>query len=270
MIEIQSLGRDYVRGATLTVLDNVSFSIADNEFVSITGPSGSGKSTLLGLLAGLDRPTRGSVSIEGQNLNQLDEASLSRFRGSRIGFVFQNFQLVPTLTALENVSLPLKLQGLADADSRARSLLERVGLSDRSDHYPTQLSGGEMQRVAIARATVISPSILFADEPTGNLDSASGDNIISLLLEQRSRCTVVLVTHNPELAALADREIRLKDGMVEEIVSHRGGGRSAKGKNSSKAGSKKAAKKRNSPSASKGSSKVTRSKQSVARKGSRR
>ena len=203
------------------MLDDVSFIVQSGEFVSITGPSGSGKSTLLGLLAGLDRPTRGSVWLEGQNLNDLDETSLSRFRGSRIGFVFQNFQLVPTLTALENVSLPLRLQDAVGADEKARQMLNRVGLADRLNHYPTQLSGGEMQRVAIARASVIAPSILFADEPTGNLDSGSGDRVIDLLMESRKHCTLVLVTHNPELASLADREIRLRDGKVEQIVTHR-------------------------------------------------
>ena len=222
MIKTIGLGRDYVRGErALTVLHDVSFEVSNGEFVSITGPSGSGKSTLLGLLAGLDRPTRGQVLLEGQDLNQLNETELSRFRGSRIGFVFQNFQLVPTLTALENVSLPIRLQNLQGADEKAAQMLERVGLTDRLNHYPTQLSGGEMQRVAIARASVISPSILFADEPTGNLDSASGDTVIDLLMETRRHCTLVLVTHNPALAGLADREIRLRDGRVEEIVTHR-------------------------------------------------
>lgn len=222
MIETKSLGRDYIRGErALTVLDDVSFTVDSGEFVSITGPSGSGKSTLLGLLAGLDRPTRGSVHLAGQNLNEMDETSLSRFRGSRIGFVFQNFQLVPTLTALENVSLPLRLQDKPDADARAREMLDRVQLTDRLNHYPTQLSGGEMQRVAIARASVIAPSILFADEPTGNLDTASGERVIDLLMETKKHCTLVLVTHNPELASLADREIRLLDGRVADIVTHR-------------------------------------------------
>jgi len=222
MIETRALGRDYSRGErTLTVLNNVSFTVSDGEFVSITGPSGSGKSTLLGLLAGLDRPSRGSVSLDGQNLNDLNETELSRFRGSRVGFVFQNFQLVPTLTALENVSLPLRLQDQSDGDERARQMLDRVGLGDRLNHYPTQLSGGEMQRVAIARASVISPRILFADEPTGNLDSISGDRVIEMLTEMHGKCTLVLVTHNPGLASLADREIRLRDGEIESVVVHR-------------------------------------------------
>ncbi|MCB1171246.1 MAG: ABC transporter ATP-binding protein [Leptospiraceae bacterium] len=245
MIEARNLGRDYQRGErTLTVLDGVSFQIESGEFVSITGPSGSGKSTLLGILAGLDRPTRGDILLESSNLNEMSETELSRFRGSRIGFVFQNFQLVPTLTALENVSLPLRLQNSGQADARARQMLERVGLTDRLSHYPAQLSGGEMQRVAIARASVISPSILFADEPTGNLDSGSGDRVIDLLMEQRKQCTLVLVTHNPELAGLADREIRLLDGHIDEIVVHR----KAKGRSSSGAGEARGRKKQ-TPSA---------------------
>lgn len=245
MIEARNLVREYRRGErSLIVLQDINFRIDTNEFVSITGPSGSGKSTLLGLLAGLDRPTRGEVLLDGHNLNEMNETELSVFRGSRIGFVFQNFQLVPTLTALENVSLPLRLQGAGPSDERAPQMLARVGLEDRLNHYPTQLSGGEMQRVAIARASVISPSILFADEPTGNLDSGSGDRVIELLMELRNQCTLVLVTHNPALASLADREIRLMDGKIHEIVDPgRSGrkGRSVKGRSSGKAGKKKSA-----------------------------
>ncbi len=186
------------------------------ELVSIVGPSGSGKSTLLGLLAGLDRPSAGRVLLEGTDLSALSEDGRARLRRDRIGFVFQSFQLIPTLTARENVRVPLDLAGEPGAAARASDLLGRVGLGDREDHYPSQLSGGEQQRVAIARAFVHHPSILFADEPTGNLDAATGHRIVELLVElNRERgTTLVLVTHDPELAARTHRVIRLADGAM--------------------------------------------------------
>ena len=218
-IEVRGLGRDYRDGKqALTVLDGVELSIAAREFVAITGPSGSGKSTLLGLMAGLDRPSRGSVSIDGTVLTDLGEDALSAFRGRHIGFVFQSFQLIPTLTALENVRVPAEILGDAALAARAPVLLERMGLSDRARHYPSQLSGGEMQRVALARATVTRPAVLFADEPTGNLDSAAGERVLELLLEAQVDSTLVLVTHNPELAARAEREICMRHGRVERII----------------------------------------------------
>jgi putative ABC transport system ATP-binding protein len=218
-IEVRGLGRDYRDGKqALTVLDGVDLTISAREFVAITGPSGSGKSTLLGLMAGLDRPSRGSVSIDGTSITELDEDALSSFRGRHIGFVFQTFQLIPTLTALENVRVPAEILGEPALAARAPSLLDRMGLRDRAWHYPSQLSGGEMQRVALARATVTRPSVLFADEPTGNLDSAAGERVLELLLEAQAESTLVLVTHNPELAARAEREICMRHGRIERII----------------------------------------------------
>jgi putative ABC transport system ATP-binding protein len=218
-IEVRGLGRDYRDGKqALTVLDGVDLSIEAHEFIAITGPSGSGKSTLLGLMAGLDRPSRGSVSIDGTVITDLDEDALSSFRGRHIGFVFQTFQLIPTLTAIENVRVPAEILGEPTLASRAPILLERMGLSDRARHYPSQLSGGEMQRVALARATVTRPRVLFADEPTGNLDAAAGERVLELLLEAQVESTLVLVTHNPELAARAEREICMRHGRIERIV----------------------------------------------------
>lgn len=247
MIEVDRLGRDFQRTgeSALTVLHDINLSIAEREFVAITGPSGSGKSTLLGLLAGLDRPTRGSITVDGEEITGLDEDALSDLRGRKMGFVFQSFQLISTLTALENIRVPAEIAGDGVALNRARELLEAVGLGDRADHYPGQLSGGEMQRVALARATVTQPKILFADEPTGNLDSANGERVMQMLLGENERCTLILVTHNPELAALADREIRLKDGRVDEIVAHRqrGAKQPARGSQSAKKKSKSAASK---------------------------
>ena len=183
--------------------------------LAITGPSGSGKSTLLGLLAGLDRPTSGRVLLDGHDLSALGEDERARLRSERVGFVFQSFHLIPTLTALENVQVPLELRG-EDARGRAAELVERVGLKDRAHHYPAQLSGGEQQRVAVARAFVNRPKLLFADEPTGNLDAANGQNVVALLAELNREIgtTVVLVTHEPELAARADRVLRLRDGTI--------------------------------------------------------
>ena len=217
MLVARELSKEYRSGENrLAVLRDVSFSIAQGAFVAIVGPSGSGKTTLLGLLAGLDTPTHGQVILDGADMTAMDEDARARLRGERVGFVFQSFQLISTLTALENVQVPLELRGEAGASERARELLARVGLGDRLDHFPTQLSGGEQQRVAIARAFANAPRILFADEPTGNLDSDTGARIVELLeeLNRESKTTVILVTHDPALAARTQRVIRLSDGRV--------------------------------------------------------
>lgn len=217
MLIARDLEKSYRSGdRTLTVLRDVNLHIQEGDFVAILGPSGSGKTTLLGLLAGLDRPSSGSIQLAGQELAHLSEDERARFRRDTVGFVFQSFQLIPSLTARENVQVPLELRGEMDAPQRARELLGRVGLGDRYDHYPTQLSGGEQQRVALARAFVHSPRILFADEPTGNLDAGTGQGIIQLMdeLNQETRTTLILVTHDLELAARARRTIRLADGAV--------------------------------------------------------
>lgn len=219
MLAARALTKEYQSASkTLTVLDAVSFDIPQGTFVSIVGPSGSGKTTLLGLLAGLDTPTSGSVILDGDDLATLDEDRRAKLRGEKVGFVFQSFQLIPTLTALENVSVPLELRGAREshAADRARDVLTRVGLGDRVGHFPAQLSGGEQQRVAIARAFANQPRILFADEPTGNLDAATGQRIVELLesLNGESGSTIVLVTHDLGLAGRAQRMIRLADGRV--------------------------------------------------------
>ena len=200
----------------VTILDGVSLDVEPGEFVAITGPSGSGKSTLLGLIAGLDRPTAGSIRVDGVELASLDEDALARLRLAKVGYVFQSFHLIPTLTALENVAVPLDLAGAPDADARASALLEEVGLKLRIGHYPAELSGGEQQRVALARAVANQPRLLLADEPTGNLDSATGAQIIDLLLglHRRHGITLILVTHDPALAAHAGRVVELRDGRV--------------------------------------------------------
>ena len=219
MLTAESLTKEYKSGdRTLAVLKDVSFTIDQGAFVAIVGPSGSGKTTLLGLLAGLDEASRGRVVLDGADLSKLDEDQRARLRGEKVGFVFQSFQLIPTLTAQENVQVPLELRGDRGADERARELLARVGLKDRGHHFPTQLSGGEQQRVAIARAFSNDPRILFADEPTGNLDSDTGSRIVELLeqLNRESGSTVVLVTHDLSLAARTQRVIRLADGAVIE------------------------------------------------------
>jgi putative ABC transport system ATP-binding protein len=214
-VEVLGLGKDHgPRGRSLTVLDSVNLVIEPGQFVAITGPSGSGKSTLLGLLAGLDRPSRGHVRVDGTTLSELSEEGRTLFRGRHIGFVFQSFQLIPTLTALENVRLVAELLGDAELARSAPARLAEVGLSERSGHYPSQLSGGEMQRVAIARALITRPSLLLADEPTGNLDSVTGELVLKLLLEVGRSTTLVLVTHNPEIAERAEREVRMRDGRV--------------------------------------------------------
>ena len=218
MIRCERLTQTYASGGReLVVLKDISFELDAGGFLAIIGPSGSGKSTLLGLLAGLDQPRSGRVWLDGDELTQLDEDARARLRGQKVGFVFQSFQLIPTLTALENVMVPLELRGEV-AGERAEALLARVGLADRLHHYPAQLSGGEQQRVAIARAFGIRPRALFADEPTGNLDAATGATVIDLLVElnREAGATLVLVTHDPELAARARRVIRLAGG---EVVS---------------------------------------------------
>jgi len=200
----------------LTILDGVSFTIAAGEAVAVVGASGSGKSTLLSLLAGLDVPSEGSVSLDGVVLSTLDEDGRARIRGEKVGFVFQSFQLLPALTALENVMLPLELRGDRGAQASAREILQRVGLGERLEHYPRQLSGGEQQRVALARAFVAGPSLLFADEPTGNLDTETGRAIIDLLFELNAQngTTLVLVTHDERLAERCGRILRLASGRL--------------------------------------------------------
>jgi putative ABC transport system ATP-binding protein len=217
MLQARQLTKEYQSGDhRLAVLRDVSFTVPDGAFVAVVGPSGSGKTTLLGLLAGLDVPTHGSVLLDGEDLTRLSEDRRAQLRGAKVGFVFQSFQLIPTLTALENVQVPLELRGESGAPARARELLARVGLGDRVHHFPNQLSGGEQQRVAIARAFSNSPRLLFADEPTGNLDSETGARIVELLetLNRESRTTIVLVTHDLTLARRAQRIIRLADGVV--------------------------------------------------------
>jgi putative ABC transport system ATP-binding protein len=217
MLVARELTKEYLSGGRpLAVLRDVSFDVPQGAFVAIVGPSGSGKTTLLGLLAGLDVATRGTVVLDGLDLGRLGEDARARLRGEKVGFVFQSFQLIPTLTALENVQVPLELRGAPDATARARELLDRVGLRGRGHHFPAQLSGGEQQRVAIARAFVNAPRILFADEPTGNLDAATGARIVELLesLNRESSTTIVLVTHDLALASRAQRIIRLADGVV--------------------------------------------------------
>jgi len=203
----------------LLVVDAVSLAVAPGEFVAVLGPSGSGKSTLLGLAAGLDRPSSGEVLLDGKPIHDLSEDALARLRRGRVGFVFQSFQLLGNLTALENVLLPVELAGVGDAERRARALMAAVGLAERGHHYPSQLSGGEQQRVALARAFAIEPALLLADEPTGNLDGATGAIVLDLLagLRREHGSTLVLVTHDPEVAARADRRVHLRDGRVDRI-----------------------------------------------------
>jgi putative ABC transport system ATP-binding protein len=203
-------------GRPLTILDGVTLDIARGDAVAVIGPSGSGKSTLLGLIAGLDAPTAGTITVGGVEITRLGESALARFRRETIGYVFQSYHLIPTLTAAENVAVPLELAGERRVSARARVLLEQVGLRDRGDHYPVQLSGGEQQRVALARAVALEPPLLLADEPTGNLDSATGAAIIDLLfaLNRERGSTLVLVTHDPALAERADRVVALRDGRV--------------------------------------------------------
>ncbi|MCP9448892.1 MAG: ABC transporter ATP-binding protein [Nitrospira sp.] len=204
-------------GRSVSILKEISLWIPPKQSVAIVGPSGSGKSTLLGLMAGLDRPTTGSIELDGTDITTLSEGEMARFRREKIGYIFQSFHLIPTLTAIENVMVPLELSGARDADRRAADLLTAVGLSDRMGHYPVQLSGGEQQRVAVARAFACRPPVLLADEPTGNLDSATGSQIIDLLLSlhRDHGTTLVLVTHDHDLAASMQRVVALRDGRVE-------------------------------------------------------
>ncbi|MDQ6785609.1 MAG: ABC transporter ATP-binding protein [Acidobacteriota bacterium] len=217
MIQLQKVTKTVRSGAEdLTILDNVSLSIPDGEFVAVTGASGSGKSTLLGLIAGLDAPTSGEILIDDQSVTEMSEDALAVLRSEKIGFIFQSFHLIPSLTAFENVIIPMEIFGLKDAKNRAARLLEAVELTNRGHHYPTELSGGEQQRIAIARAFANSPKILLADEPTGNLDSKNGAHIFDLMTElhRQNNVTLVLVTHDQNLADKAQRQVILKDGKV--------------------------------------------------------
>ncbi len=217
MLKVQNLTKEYNSGSkALRVLDDVSFEVTAGETLAIVGSSGSGKTTLLGLCAGLDRATSGSVELNGVSLDSLNEDERSALRNEHVGFIFQNFQLIPTLTALENVMVPLELRGEKNAAERSMELLRKVGLADRYDHYPTQLSGGEQQRVSLARAFSNRPKILFADEPTGNLDEETSQTVEDLIFElnKASGTTLVLVTHDLDLAAKTQKVIRLKGGRV--------------------------------------------------------
>lgn len=217
MIELYNVSKVVPSGAEmLTILHSLDLTIPDGQFVSVVGRSGSGKSTLLGLIAGLDAPTAGEIRIDGQAITSMNEDDLAELRGNKIGFVFQSFHLIPSLTALENILAPMEIAGRRDAKDRAHRLLEDVDLIARAHHYPSQLSGGEQQRVAIARAFANDPSILLADEPTGNLDSQNGRHVFDLMVQmnRKRNATLVLVTHDYELSASADRRISLKDGRV--------------------------------------------------------
>lgn len=219
ILRVENLSKSYSSGdSSLTVLKNIQFEVSAGSKMAIVGPSGSGKTTLLGLCAGLDKASTGSIYLHGEILQELNEDQRAEIRNKYVGFIFQNFQLIPTLTALENVMVPLELQGNEGAEPIAKDLLERVGLGDRYHHYPTQLSGGEQQRVALARAFSNRPQILFADEPTGNLDDETSIQVEKLMFElnQEAGTTLIIVTHDPELAAKTDRIIRLKGG---EIIS---------------------------------------------------
>jgi len=222
MIELRAVSKTVDSGGRpLTILHPLDYVIPSGRFVAIVGPSGSGKSTLLGLLAGLDAPSTGSIVVDGVDITGLDEDALAALRGQKIGFVFQFFHLVPSLTAVENVQVPMEIAGRRDAAARARQLMAEVGLSDRAHHYPSQLSGGEQQRVALARALANDPPIILADEPTGNLDSSTGRHIMEMLLDvhRRRGATMVLVTHDAELAALADTRLTLRDGRPVEPLT---------------------------------------------------
>ena len=222
ILDVQGLSKSYKSGdGTLTVLKNLSFTVKKGSTCALMGPSGSGKTTLLGLCAGLDRPSSGTVILNGTELGRLSEDDLAEFRNKQTGFIFQTFQLLPTLTALENVMVPAELAGESEARSHAVELLECVGLEGRMHHYPVQLSGGEQQRVAIARSFMNRPKILFADEPTGNLDAETGERIITLLFELNkvAATTLILATHDPALSQLAERTLRLKGGVIVSDVA---------------------------------------------------
>ena len=217
MIAIRNLSMRLTSGGReVSILDDIALDVPAKQFVAIVGPSGSGKSTLLGLIAGMDQPTSGTISLEGQEITSLSEDELARLRRRKIGYVFQSFHLIPTLTAQENVAVPLELAGDSEAESKSNALLQAVGLGSRLHHYPAQLSGGEQQRVSVARAFANNPAILLADEPTGNLDTATGKQVIDLLirLNRDHGSTLVLVTHDPALAAHAERIVCLRDGRI--------------------------------------------------------
>jgi putative ABC transport system ATP-binding protein len=219
MIEVRGLKKSIHNGTNLVeILRGIDLTIPEGQFAAIMGASGSGKSTLLGLLAGLDAPTEGEVILDGTPISRLNEDELAEIRGRKLGFVFQSYQLIPMLTALENVLLPFELNGSGNGRARATELLESVGLADRLHHYPVQLSGGEQQRVALARAFMLEPPIVLADEPTGNLDSQNGEHVLELLLRRHreSRTTLVMVTHDPQISDRAERRIILRDGLVIE------------------------------------------------------
>ena len=220
MIAVRNLVKTIRNGAhEVEIIRDISFDVPSRQFVAVMGPSGSGKSTLLGLIAGLDWPTSGSIVIDGQDITKLREDEMAQLRGQKLGFVFQSYHLIPTLTALENVMLPMEFSGGTNgAVERAEYLIESVGLMERRDHYPAQLSGGEQQRVALARAFMMKPAVLLADEPTGNLDSANGRHVLELLihLNKEEGATLLLVTHDDTLASHAERKIVLKDGRIAE------------------------------------------------------
>lgn len=223
MIEVHNLTKTLMSGShRVEILKGIELTVREREVLAIEGPSGSGKSTLLGLLAGFDAPTTGSIRLDGEEITHMSEDELARLRGRKLGFVFQSYNLVPTLTAEENIMLPIELRGEANhSTEKARELLEAVGLADRGSHYPAQLSGGEQQRIALARAFAGKPSILLADETTGNLDSVTGNTVLNLLLSlnRQEGATLVLVSHDPALSRLADRIVRLRDGLiVDEVV----------------------------------------------------
>jgi putative ABC transport system ATP-binding protein len=221
MIELRGVSMTVKSGDhQLTILHALDLLVPSGKRLAIVGPSGSGKSTLLGLIAGLDSPSTGSILIDGTDVTRLGEDQLARLRGEKIGFVFQSFHLIPSLTALENILVPMEIAGRRDAPGRARNLLAEVGLEDRGHHYPSQLSGGEQQRIAIARALSNEPVIVLADEPTGNLDTKTGHHVIELLLaiNQQRGATLVVVTHDPEIASMADARVYLRDGQVSDRV----------------------------------------------------
>lgn len=229
MIEVQNLTKTLTSGTQrIQILKGIDLMVGKGEVLAIEGPSGSGKSTLLGLLAGFDSPTSGSIKIDGEEITTLDEDQLALLRGKKLGFVFQSYNLIPTLTAEENVVLPLELRGDSNkSENRARELLSAVGLEARMSHYPVQLSGGEQQRVALARAFACSPSILLADEPTGNLDSATGSLVLEMLLKlnRNQGATLVIVTHDPALSRMTNRVLRLRDGRIVTDAANPSAGR---------------------------------------------
>lgn len=236
MIQLSNVSKVVTSGSEqLTILHALDLEVPRGQFVSIIGPSGSGKSTMLGLIAGLDAPTTGSIKLGGHDITAMSEDDLAELRGKLVGFIFQSFHLIPSLTAYENILTPMEIMGVSKASQKAQALLDDVGLHDRGHHYPSQLSGGEQQRVAIARAFANDPQILLADEPTGNLDSKNGGHIFELLLKlnRERETTLVLVTHDQQLAGLADRKIGLRDGRVAEDVSLNSASRQANPENES-------------------------------------